>query len=118
MSTSSGAETKIGGGPSNEFRFAKSVAAPRAVYSSRTNNPYSEPLAEIFAGPKHMNDALELNVNLFPERPIRRNEVGARVSRHMIIDKMLCDAVVGSGSSSNCHEAVPDGPRQVVSLGA
>jgi methyltransferase (TIGR00027 family) len=54
---------------------------------------------------------------MFPERPIRRNEVGARVSRHMIIDKMLCDAVVGTGSSSNSH-SVPHGPRQVVSLGA
>lgn len=94
-----------------EFTFAKSVVAARALFSGRSDNPYFEPLAELFAGKERMDAAWEYNVNRFPDRPIRRNEVGTRVSRHMLIDKFLRDAVLSSSTA-------PHGPRQVVILGA
>jgi len=93
---------------STEFSLAKPVVATRAVFSERPDNPYWEPLAKFFAGKEHIDEAHSKVALSTGGRPIRRNEVGTVVSRHMLIDKFLSDA-----TRQDLH-----GPRQVVILGA
>mmetsp|Transcript_50185 Transcript_50185/g.98204 ORF Transcript_50185/g.98204 Transcript_50185/m.98204 type:complete len:306 (+) Transcript_50185:417-1334(+) len=89
------------------FTFATSVAATRALDSSSPAKPYHKPLAALFVG----DEALEMKRKqmLASNKTVSHNQVSSVVARHMIIDKMLHEAVSLSD---------PHGPRQVVTLGA
>jgi len=93
---------------SSELSLSRSVVATRSVFSERLDNPYHEPLAKLFAGEEHIEEAHRKIALVTGGKTIQRNEVSTVVSRHMLIDKFLHDATT---------QNLP-GPRQVVILGA
>jgi len=92
----------------NEFSFAKSVVANRALCSQSIDNSYQEPLAKLFAGEELIDSKRLLRRTMKIETG--RNEVATITSRHMIIDKMIHEAIVTDSS--------PHGPQQIVIMGA
>jgi len=93
---------------SSEVSFAKSVVANRALCSQSIENSYQEPLAKLFAGEKLMKTKKRLKRTM--KIDTGRNEVSTITSRHMIIDKIIHDAMITYSS--------PHGPRQIVIMGA